>query len=229
MKIGLIGAPGAGKTKFAKALAKEYDLTVVDNYAQKIQKDTNLALGPWVSHSENLMVVGARLAAEYKCPRDSDSVTVGTIVDSIAYAAFKNDVSLRGDIDGVRSVYVTAQTAMHALSLILVETWSYDVLFYLPFEEDVRRKMGVVWQTSLDEAYSLVIDSYQLNFTRTLHGSFKDRLEAAKETINLATSTEESEKEAADSSPAQTDERSDGARTGDGKGIGDSPISVPDL
>jgi hypothetical protein len=226
MKIGLIGAPGAGKTKFAKALAKEYDLKVVDNYAQKIQKGTSLALGLWATHSENLMVAGTRLVAEYSVVQ-ADTITVGTVIDSITYAAVKSDIAMSNNPESLRSMYSTAESAMMALSLILAETWEYHLAFYLPLDPDNIPEER--WKQTLDSAYPVVLESFDPQYVYRLDGPHTQRLKLAKEIIDLATSTKESEKEAADSSPAQTDERSYGARTGDGESIGDAPISVPDL
>jgi hypothetical protein len=226
MKIGLIGAPGAGKSKLAKALAKRYDLKVVDNYAQKIQKDTDLALGPWVIHSENLMVAGARLAAEYRYVKD-DTITAGTIIDSLTYAAVKSDVSLRRDPESVRNTYITAQSAMHALTMMLAETWRYDICFFLPLEESVKKKIGQVWQVTLDTAYPLVLESYGLDYTYTLNGDFKDRLKVAEEAIDLVKTTQDAESTTTETPPPA--ERADGLRDGDGQEVRDTPEPLPDL
>lgn len=184
MRIGVLGPPGVEKSKFARALGKEFGLKVVDNYVQRLQKTTSLALGPWSSHSENFMVAGVRLAEEYKA--GEDRITVGTVVDSIAYSAVHSDVLLHNTPTGHQAAYAAAQGAISGLSLLYSETWEYHLAFLLSFSEEERTKRGRVWETALDMAYLPVLESYGVPFVCPLGGSTADRIKIATEIIHLA-------------------------------------------
>jgi hypothetical protein len=184
VRIAVLGPPGVEKSKFARALGKEFNLKVVDNYVQRLQKATGLALGPWSSHSENFMVAGVRLAEEYKA--GEERITVGTVVDSIAYSATHSDVVLHNTQAGHQAAYAAAQGAISGLSLLYTETWDYHLAFLLSFSEKEREKRGRVWETALDMAYLPVIESYGVPFVCPLGGTTADRIKIATEIIHLA-------------------------------------------
>lgn len=184
MRIGILGAPGTGKSKLARALGKEYDLTVVDGYVQRLQKKTDLALGPWSSYSEHFMVAGERLANEYKVGPDK-RITVTTIIDTLAYAAVKSDVTMHQGPEAARATYLVAQAAIQGLTMMFNETWDYDVAFWLPYtDEQIREKSGT-WELALDSAYPTMIESFGVPYTFALDGDHASRLKVIREIIEL--------------------------------------------
>jgi len=182
MRIGLLGAPGSGKSKLARALGEEHGLKVVDNYVQRLQKKTDLALGPWSSYPEHFMVASKRLEEEYAAGFDK-RITVTTILDTITYAAFHADVSLRKDKEAVRANYQAAQSAMGGLGLLFAETWDYDISFFLPYSEKEYEKRKDTWQVALDSAYVDVIDSFSPEGCYILAGNHDERLESVNNMI----------------------------------------------
>lgn len=194
MRIGILGAPGAGKSKLVRALAKEHGLTPVDGYVQRLQKATDLALGPWASYSEHFMVAGHRLAAENKAGLDK-RVCAGTIIDSIVYAAVKSDVAMAAGPDAARAVYLSAQASMQGLALIYSETWDYDISFWLPYSEEERLARSGTWEVAIDDAYPAVVESYSVPNTFAFEGGHFDRLKVINDTIEMIenASTETSE------------------------------------
>lgn len=205
MKIGILGAPKSGKTKLANALSKEYDVRVVDNYVQKIQKSTGLALGPWASYGENLMIQGSRMLAEAKVTEDS--ITVGTIVDTLCYAAIKTDFMMQQTAEHRQAAYNLASGAMQGLGVWLAETWDYHLCFYLPYSIEKRTVKGRSWEVALDSSYNSVLESFGVTHVFALDGGHADRLGIAKEIID-SVRTEDLEAEEASSAP-EVDERTE--------------------
>lgn len=164
MNIGIIGPPGAGKSSLAWAIRRETGYSVLDNYVQKIQRDTDLALGPWASFNENFMVAGYRRAQELKVRQQrTNVVTVGTILDTLMYCAMRSDAILQGAWPENRPFaeqWVTA--AMPAMGLWYRETWDYDVAVFCPAGEKAEN-----WQTNYSNEMPGVFSSFNVqNVTR---------------------------------------------------------------
>jgi hypothetical protein len=145
MNIAIIGPPGSQKSKLAKmmknALESEFQAestVVIDNYAQQLKRDTNLALGAWSSWSENFMVAGYRRARELKARQNMDnSITVGSILDSLYYTGMttKNNQSfMAGDPSGLG--YVAGNAAMGGMALWFRSDWDYNLAFIKEPEGD---------------------------------------------------------------------------------------------
>jgi hypothetical protein len=176
VNIGIIGPPGAGKSKLARQikahLAVELDasyedgveptIAIVDNYAQKIQRETNLALGPWASYSENFMVAGTRRAAELKARKSNlttVTLTVGTIVDTLLYCAMHSDALINGAWEENLPVAQRwVQAAMPAAGLWYRETWDYDLAVFCPCADDAEN-----WQQSYTREMPGIFSSFMVN------------------------------------------------------------------
>lgn len=188
MKIGVLGPPGVGKTKFARALAKEFNLRTIDGYVQRLQKKTELALGPWSSYAELFMVAGIRQAEESYIHANAkpDTITVGTIMDSFTYATLHSDVVMRKTPEHHQAAYARGQAAMQGMSLLYAQTWDYNVAFHLPYTEE---QLGSVeqWQRNLDLVYGTVLDSMMVPYLYTLNGPLDERVTLASEVIAVAT------------------------------------------
>jgi deoxyadenosine/deoxycytidine kinase len=199
VKIAVLGPPGVEKSKFARAIAHAYDLHVIDNYIQRLQKKTALALGPWSSYGELFMVAGVRESEEAKKAR-VDTITVGTILDSLVYASTHVDVALHDSEEGRRASYIDAQAAMQGLALWYREAYMYHIAFHLPYSREQITSRGRTWETALDSAYPLVLESFEAPFTYTLAGDTKNRIKVAKEIIDVARNEDQPE-EAETSTP----------------------------
>lgn len=122
MKIALIGAPGSGKTKLAKEIAKKLDLKIVDGYAEKWSKRTGLTVGFTGGYTHSLGVALDRVFEERKL--EDNFVTCGSTLDSLLYMAL---MSL-SDPNNVE--FIRAKSYMEVLSMLFYDFWGYDHVFF---------------------------------------------------------------------------------------------------
>jgi hypothetical protein len=194
-RLAVIGPPGTDKTKFARALGRwdgwnEWTKPVVlDNYVPKLAKKTGLALGPWATYVENLMVAGERMKLE-SAHSALSTITVGTILDTLMYAHMHADVTLhRPELDRQTS-YWRAQVAIQALTMWYTETWQYTLAFFLPFP---AHSNGLSWERDYAHLLPEVIETYQVPGIVTIpEGSVEERVKLATEVIQIARAEEDS-------------------------------------
>lgn len=188
LKIAFIGAPSSGKSKIARAVAKESEQllghkpVIVDDYVKRLQKDTDLALGPFASYSENFMVAGTRYAAEFKAMKKGISVfTVGTIIESFLYQAMVADIELQRT--DPQAALRAAETAMGGMGLILAETLGYDAIIYLPFVQ--KGKEENYWSKMVDEHIQTVTFSFSIPIS-IVEGTTNERISKSKKVVEFA-------------------------------------------
>lgn len=140
MRIAILGAPGAGKSEFAKELRDELRRTVVgffaiiDGYMESLQARTHLAYGPFGNHIDDLQVVFKRREWELEVPADH-IISVGTILDSTAHCFVRSEDTAHTP----RELSLTRErlrTVAETFGLLYTDTWDYDYAFYLPYRGD---------------------------------------------------------------------------------------------
>lgn len=192
MKIALLGAPGSGKSKLARSLARKIDNSaIVDGYVDKLQKQTSNTYGPNTNFVQELQVMGARWAAEDAVIRqDKHCITCGTIYESIIYASSVAPWQLNEQTLVQDQIYI--QTVMGALGAMGIKTYDYTALFYLPWEEDDEHSWSMVINAKIPE----VLDGYGYSYV-TLTGTNKQKVERVTELIApLITPATEDEQQA---------------------------------
>lgn len=229
MKIGILGPPGVGKSKFARELRKELDFDdatappIIDNYVQRLQKDTRLALGPWASYVENYMIAGERMRQEAR--RGADVITVGTIVDTVMYCSMRSDIVLHRTDSNVQEAYRTAQVAMQGITMWYDTTWDYNLAFFLPYD---HHKHHAGWEAEYSRYMLDVLEAFRVPGVVTIErGTPQERAKLAAEVIRIAQREEEGSETPVGSSPAIES----GVRPSDSDGEGQrgSAEPVPDV
>jgi len=139
MRIGVMGAPNAGKSKFARRLKKELEgmyqaetWKIVDGYVEKLQKATDMAYGRFGNYVDNFQVAFKRRELELA---HENTITCGTIVDTNAYAFMIVEPNVDDELFTMQYQRIEALT--RTLAIMYVDTWDYDYAFYLPTEDEL--------------------------------------------------------------------------------------------
>lgn len=141
-RIGLIGAPGAGKTRLASAIKRampEENFLVVDNYVEKICKKLDMAKGVDASYLPNMHIVSTREQEVRKASLESRNFIVcGTIFESLCYSGFHAEVIANspGDQDTKSSLLAREVNSAQLFAYMALDTMMYLThLFYLPITD----------------------------------------------------------------------------------------------
>lgn len=145
MNIGIIGAPGSGKSKLAEELAVSLSgsSVIVDDYVESIEEDSDIAISQVTDYLGNLLVAMTRYTDErYARSRYDNVITCGTLIETAVYYAMHIDSVTRVITEEEKASYaVRADAMMRMLSCLYADTVSYDHVFFLPSEdggEDVK-------------------------------------------------------------------------------------------
>ncbi len=134
MKIALVGAAEAGKSRLAQELQEALeDIDVIDGYIEDIERDSGWAAGPFSSYMMGFMIVSERIKRELGCAsRNQSHITCGTIVESATYLAMRASIMAKHEpgqeID--QDIH-----AIQTIGMIAMNSWWYDYVFYLPLPE----------------------------------------------------------------------------------------------
>jgi hypothetical protein len=140
MKIAVLGAPGAGKTAFARELVgllskDDFDrFFLIDDYMRDLRLRTGLEYAGYGSHVDDLQVVFKRREWELAWKRNN-TVTVGTVLDSTVHCFVRTDEAARNR----REVGLQAErlrTIAGTFGLLYTDTWDYDYAFLLRYKGD---------------------------------------------------------------------------------------------
>lgn len=195
MKIALLGAPGAGKTRIARelraALAEKYGAFVlIDNYVQQLEKRTNFAYGHFASYVPNLTVALDRTGIENK-HADNNTITCGTIFDTISYTILHGREAARFSPEGQLEM-VRANATLGTMGMLVADTFNYNYAFYLPYSEKAKTKRSKL-DVILDATIPLIVEENFMHITR-LEGTIKEKVDFAVQIIDKLEDAEETDK-----------------------------------
>lgn len=147
MKIGILGSPGAGKSKFAAQLDLELisqgyeSFLIIDNYVTDLRKDTGLEYGEFGNLLDDLQVVFKRRECELMYGKnDQGTITCGTVLDSVIHNFVRTEepARLREEIgptlERLKAIAAT-------FGLLYTEMWDYDYAFVLLTDDTFGRAL----------------------------------------------------------------------------------------
>lgn len=190
MRIGLVGAPGAGKTALAHALKKSIetaepglvsDVQVIDKYAELVEEKGNLAIGPYASYATSVAIALLRFGLE-RGAKDATTITCGTHVETCVYLAV--DGMLKQQYAPTDEFKEAARQrtgfAMQFLGAVMSDDRPYDALFFLPVH-DAEENWIQQFDANIKDAFEL----YEVQAV-TLEGTAEECLAKAVEVIYAA-------------------------------------------
>jgi len=166
VRIAIVGAPGSGKSAFAKLLAAELrerdkEVRVVDGYVQKLQKKTGYAFDIHATVPQNLQVLFHRWTLEQEAEKAGCEIliTAGSLYESILYGAFRvNSDAILYPKD--KTVQVHGRVGMEAFGMVQSLIATHDLLFWLPYTEKQIVKKGRSYDVAVNEKLPEVVDGY---------------------------------------------------------------------
>lgn len=190
LRIGILGAPGAGKSAFAKALAtalrkergKKQTVKVVDGYMDKLFNRTGYAFDIFGTYPQNLQVLFERWTREQEAEHAGCDVliTVGSLYESILYTAIRvnSDMALKSD----RTIQMQGRVSMEMMGVIQSLIANHDLLFFLPYTQKVSVEKGHSFDTVINEKLPEVVSGYFRALT-PLTGTTKVKVQDALKAI----------------------------------------------
>jgi hypothetical protein len=188
MKIALLGAPGANKSKVARltlARMKRLELgqwAVIDGYVEKLQQRTGLPYGEASGFTHNLSVITDRWVREAEAMNKGyNSITCGTIYESIMYSSFGTLFVSPYEAQMVED-QLYYQVMMQALGALESRTLDYDAIFWLPWSQRVAEEHEGTWDAVLNAKLGETLDGFG-RYVITLIGTDKQKADRVVEVI----------------------------------------------
>jgi hypothetical protein len=132
MRIGLIGAPGSGKTDLAWAIEKAIsgNVNIVDEYVMHVEAEFNYKADRWATYIVNLAIAIERFKWEREAQDEFPVlVTCGTVLDTTVYMAA--EVELMAD-PGHEGWQRRSVASLATIGCMVDDLYTYDYSFYLP-------------------------------------------------------------------------------------------------
>lgn len=189
LRIGILGAPGSGKSSFGKALAtairkergetKRQTVRLVDGYVNNLQKKTGYAFDIHGTLPQNFQIQFERWTREQEAEHDGCEVliTTGSMYETILYTALRSNSDLvlsKGD----RAIQMHARIAQEMLGVIQSLTATHDLLFYLPYTDKVSAEKGRSYDAAINAKLPEVVGQYFRPMT-PLSGTLKRKVSDA--------------------------------------------------
>ncbi len=184
MIIGIMGAPGSGKSSLARALATKLNerddfrskWTVVDDYVPKLAKRTGLSYGHNATLPQNMEILFERWTREQEVEEKG-----GQVIASVTYAGMY--LTTEDYIRGTPLSFLQGKITMEYLGVLEDSIGAYNVVFYLPYNAKTKEKKGRSYDMVLDQQVPEVAKGFDRSFV-TLEGPLKSKVAHALSTIS---------------------------------------------
>lgn len=168
--IALLGAPGAGKTRLANALADELvkgdgqcgdcntPITIVDNYVNPVRDNFNYEIGLNGGYMATISIAVERYNQERVAGYDGckTMISCGTVVESSVYLAqyFERSMSLLSSDEDLIEEAQRIEGSVKMLAVLYQDTFKYEKAFYLPPLKPNSDERWATFDRNLQAAFS---------------------------------------------------------------------------
>ena len=142
IRVGVIGVPGSGKTKFANALKRafaENNIIVIDGYADKISQKLEMTLGLDAAYLPNVHISSVREQEVRKAIiEDKNFILCGTMFDTLCYSGFHTELIANspGGEEEKNAILIREVAASQVFAYLAIDTFSsFTHMFYLPITD----------------------------------------------------------------------------------------------
>lgn len=188
LRIAIIGAPGSGKSTFAKALAtklraekdevKRQTVKVVDGYMDSLIKRTGYAFDIFATYPQNLQILFERWTREQEAEKDGCDtlITVGSLYETILYTGLRvnSELALKAD----KTIQMQGRVSMEMLGVIQSLVATHDLLLFLPYTSKLLAEKGRSYDVAINEKLPEVLAGYFRPIT-PLAGTTKTKVQDA--------------------------------------------------
>ena len=138
-RIGVIGVPGSGKSRFASAIKRglpDYSLSVIDGYADKLKSRLDMSLDVEATYLPNMHIASAREQEIRKHILDEKNFIVcGTMFETLCYTGFHAEIiaNAPGVAEDKSGILAREMTAAQMFAYLAIDSFaSFTHMFYLP-------------------------------------------------------------------------------------------------
>jgi hypothetical protein len=192
LRIAILGAPGSGKSSFAKTLAtklrtNDRKVKIVDGYMENLVKRTGYAFDIFATYPQNLQVLFERWTREQEAEKTGchTLITVGSLYETILYTGLRvnSELVLKAD----KTIQMQGRVSMEMLGVIQSLIATHDLLLFLPYTNKVLSEKGRSYDVAINEKLPEVVAGYFRPLT-PLTGTTKTKV---KDALTVIKSIEE--------------------------------------
>lgn len=180
-QLAISGAPGSGKTEFAKELemALPGEVIIIDDYIQEIEKECDLLMGEDATYVGEMFVLLGRFARERqaKLKKPDWIITCGSPLDTVVHAATK------GIEDQTEESWFRIQGWMNFTGIFFTDTWRYEHLFILSLDDQEVGGYKEKINSGIPDAIESFNEALDIPCT-FLKGTIDERVKQAMEIID---------------------------------------------
>lgn len=166
MKIGILGAPGTGKSRFAKKLSSSMVKAgldrpiIIDGYVERLEQKTGFAIDIQAAYTQNLQVLFNRWTLEQEATyKEKHTITCGTMYETFIYSVLHSNMLWQADKTNVEE-RIKAETTLSALAMIETMIFNYDAIFFKPYSGQMLLEKGKSYDTVVDQKIPEVLEGF---------------------------------------------------------------------
>lgn len=193
LRIGILGAPGSGKSKFAKSLATSIrrerrispvlqPVKVVDGYMNNLVKNTGYAFDIFATYPQNLQILFDRWTREQEAENDCHTlISVGSLYETVLYTGLRvnSDILLKENDTAAK---MQGRIIMETMGVIHSLIATHDLLLFLPYSPKVMEEKGRSYDVVVNEKLPEVVQGFNRSLI-PLIGTTKQKVKNAIEAV----------------------------------------------